>query len=193
MCDVVCRGEGWCGWPVAIGILVLKAEKDRINLKRQRFMRGNMTWLPDEELGKQDKAAKDLGWSRKKPESIAQMAREWRWKLKKHQRYMNHLSSMRPGDDRLQVLAPVQRSLADASDEISRASEWEFKNSNNQMEGKNPQSLVQLALQYYVNLMEKKAMGLGLALGDQEQDREQKQNPLRQEAALASSQGKHVI
>ena len=74
---------------------------------------------------------------------------------------MNHLSSMRPGDDRLQVLAPVQRSLeslAHGSDEISRASGWSFKNSNNQMEGKNPQSLVQLALQDYV---EKKSNGLG--------------------------------
>ena len=146
---------------MAIGILVLKAEKERINLKRQRFERGRMTWLPDEELGKQDKAAKDLGLSRKNPERVAQMARELRWKLKKQQRYMNHVSSERPGDDRLQVLAPVQRSLADGSDEISRKSEWEFKNSNNQMEGKNPQSLVQLALQYYVNLMEKKSNGPG--------------------------------
>ena len=75
MCDVVCRGEGWCGWPVAIGILVLKAEKERINLKRKRFMRGNMTWLPDEELGKQDKVDKNFGLSRKNPERVAQMAR----------------------------------------------------------------------------------------------------------------------
>lgn len=175
MCDVVCRGEGWCGWPVAIGILVLKAEKDRINLKRQRFMRGNMTWLPDEELGKQGKKAKELGKQGNNPESIAHMARELRWKLKKQQHYMNHLSSMHPGDDSLPValsLGPLQR-LSIESDELSLASGWSFKKSKNQMEGENPQSLVKIALRYYIE--------------------EHEQNPLRQTAAPAPSRGTYVI